>query len=232
MCYTVNGLTQRAEATEIARMTVDFTGDGVSDVVVLNGTPVHSSLYFEDLTLNVTNGKTHQTMELPLKTEGYEPRISFGDLTGNGVKDVLVSSATGGSGGTYNYAIATLKNNHMELMPVPQDIVVTGQFIDGYKAEIKVGNEEKFTLNLRDRKKIYDENKVYGEGKLLREVDIMVDGYSDLKMVDFDGRGVCVLQGIQRVSGFAHYDAILDVVSTWKWDGTHWDLKKVEKRNL
>lgn len=231
-CYTVNGLFRKAEAVEITQSKVDLTGDGINDVVVLKGTPARSSIYFENLTLDVTDGKTHQTMELSLNTEGYEPKLSFGDLTGNGVKDVLVSAATGGSGGTYNYAIATVKNDYMVLLPVPQDIAVTGQFIDGYKAEIKIGNQEPFTLNLQDRKNIYDENNVYQNGKLLKKVDVMVDGYSDLRMVTSDQNGMYALQGTQRVSGFAHYDGILDVVSTWKWDGTHWNLEKIEKKTL
>ncbi|MFK4997210.1 hypothetical protein ACI2OX_05215 [Bacillus sp. N9] len=85
---------------------------------------------------------------------GYEPKLDFADLNGDNVDDILYSSATGGSGGLYNYALHSVKDFIVKEIPLPTQHI-EGYFEDGFKATILIPGLKPVKLNLQDRKEDY-----------------------------------------------------------------------------
>jgi len=207
----------------------DVTGDRRPDHIMLLGRKIDpSSPYFKRLVILVDN-KAGKTVTLIPAIGGYNPKMQFCDFTGDKVNDILVSAETGGSGGTSDYTIASVKDGKPVKLPVPKPLDIKGQLTDGYKANITIVNtNQTVTIDLMDHKQTYDQAGVYKDGKLVKPVEVMVNGYGALKPVDIDRDGTCELVGIQRISGIANADTIAYATSVWKWDKDHWKLLKAE----
>lgn len=207
----------------------DVTGDRKPDRIMLLGRKIDpSSPYFKRLVILVDN-KSGKTVTLIPAIGGYNPNMQFCDFTGDKVNDVLVSAETGGSGGTSDYTIASVKDGKPVKLPVPKPLDIKGQLADGYKANITIVNtNQTVTIDLMDHKQTYDQAGVYKDGKLVKPVDVMVNDYGALKPIDPDKDGTCELLGIQRISGIYNADTIAYATSVWKWDKDHWKLMKAE----
>lgn len=207
----------------------DVTGDRKPDHIMLLGRKIDpSSPYFKRLVILVDN-KSGKTVTLIPAIGGYYPKMQFCDFTGDKVNDILVSAETGGSGGTSDYTIASVKDGKPVILPVPKPLDIKGQLADGYKANITIVNmNQTVTVDLMDHKQTYDQAGVYKDGKLVKPVEVMVNSYGALKPVDLDRDGTCELVGTQRISGIANADTIAYATSVWKWDKDHWKLLKAE----
>ena len=210
---------------------IDVTGDGKEDTVEIKGVPYEEgSSYMKEIVLSVTasNGKTYKT-DLD---SGFEPMIDFPDLNHDGIADMFISIPTGGSGGISNYFLYTLKDFQLTDITVPAPLMITSQFLDGYKASITIENTgQSYTFDLKDRKKEYERLGIYHHGKLNEPMELMVDPYSTLKpfIVKNDSSG---LKGVQQVSGAYHADEIAFIESTWYLENGKWnvvDTKVIER---
>ena len=90
----------------------DVTGDGVTDHVYLTGIKTPDSPFTQNITLHVKDGRTGVLTSIQLRENvGYNPSLFLGDFTGDGVDDILISIATGGSGGImYHYVVSFVGN--------------------------------------------------------------------------------------------------------------------------
>ena len=207
----------------IVKDEVDVSGDGKEDTVEIKGIPYEEGTsYLKEifLEINASDGKTYKT-EL---NSGFEPKIDFNDLNHDGIADMFISIPTGGSGGISHYFLYTLKDFQLTDITVPDPLVISSEFQNGYKASITIDNTGKsYTFDLKSRKKDYDRLGIYQNGKLNEPLELMVDPYSTLKPVIVKNESYG-LKGVQQISGAYHADGIAFVESTWYYENEKWNL--------
>lgn len=95
----------------------DVTGDGILDTISLVGVFTQDSIYLRNITLSVQDGMTGAIRNVPLRVDsGFGPTITLFDFMGNGVPDILISIASGGSGGIIFYYVYSFMNFMPRLM--------------------------------------------------------------------------------------------------------------------
>ncbi|WHX98728.1 VCBS repeat-containing protein [Neobacillus sp. DY30] len=201
----------------------DVTGDRIPDNVYLTGIKTPASPFTQNITLVVQDGRTGSVNNVPLRENaGYNPTVFLGDFTGNGVKDILISIATGGSGGImYHYIYSFVEHTpqllfDFNLYNMQYQYEVSYQ--DNYKVEVvsKVNNK-KYIIDISTKgpeylNEIYDEN-----GKLKSPITGFVNPLSGLYPVDFDSNKVYELLAYQKIAGRYNADSLGYVLNTLGW---------------
>jgi len=203
----------------------DVNGDGIPDTVFLTGVKTTSSPFIERITLVVQDGRTGMLNYVPLKSNaGYNPTLYLYDFTGNGVKDIFISIASGGSGGIMYYYIYSYLGNRPKLM---FDYEVFNNayeykvvYKDYYKVEVtNVTDKTKYLIDISARDSEYL-NEIYDrDGKLKAPIEGFVNPLSGLYPVDFDADGIYELLAYQRISGRYAADSLGYVLTTLRWSG-------------
>jgi hypothetical protein len=201
----------------------DVTGDRVPDNVYLTGIRTSESPFTQNITLVIQDGRTGGWTNVPLRENaGYDPSLFLGDFTENGVDDILISIATGGSGGIMYHYVYSVVNNMAQLLfdsnvyNAQYQYEVTYQ--DNFKVEVnsKENNQRyMIDLSLRDPEylnEIYDEN-----GKLISPITGFVNPLSGLYPVDFDSNGVFELLAYQKIAGRYNADSLGYVLNALGW---------------
>lgn len=209
----------------------DVTGDRVMDQVYLTGTKTPDSPYIRNITLHIRDGRTGMIGSIPLQeNSGYNPTLFLGDFTGNGVDEIQISIATGGSGATMNeYIVSYLDSNPKIIF----DSTVYNDYyqyqityLDDYKVEvISEQNRKKYILDISTRgddylNEIYDEN-----GKLKSPISGFVNPLSGTYPVDFDSNGVYELLIFQKIAGRYNADALGYILNTLSWKNDRFVLQ-------
>ena len=201
----------------------DVTGDGIPDNVYLTGIKTPDSPFTQNITLFVQDGRTGSYSSVQLRDNtGYNPTLFLGDFTGDGVADILISIATGGSGGIMNYFIYSFVNNRAQLLfdfnEYNEQYQYEVHYQDNYKVEVvsKINNQ-KYIIDISTRdaeylNEIYDRN-----GKLKSPITGFVNPLSGLYPVDFDSNGVYELLAYQKIAGRYNADALGYVLNTLGW---------------
>lgn len=147
----------------------DVNGDRIPDGVYLTGVKTADSPFIQNITLVIQDGRTGRFTSIALvENTGYNPTLFLGDFTGNAVDDILISIATGGSGGIMYYYIYSFINNIPGLL---FDVDVYNDeykysviYKDNYKVQvISEKNNKKYIIDISNRgsdyiNEIYDEN--------------------------------------------------------------------------
>ncbi|GAA4713842.1 hypothetical protein [Brevibacillus fulvus] len=236
-------LPQGTVIVEVQR--ADVTGDRVPDDVLLVGKPLSDNpSYYRPLSVVVRDGKSGQFSALPdTRTgqylAGYEPSMFIGDFSGDKVGDVMVTVATGGSGGTSNHLIATWTSGKPSVIFGEQEnqgLKITGKYLDGFKAELYSPVLDKsFLVDVSGLKEQYIQAKVYdasgkyiyrdpNRGNQRNAADIFSDPFSVLTPTDVNQDGVYELRGMQSVWGPFHVLTFTQVASTWAYRGGKWQV--------
>ncbi|MCC5910592.1 MAG: VCBS repeat-containing protein [Clostridiaceae bacterium] len=208
----------------------DVNGDGIPDNVYLTGVKTIDSPFIQKITLVIQDGRTGIVNYVPLESDaGFNPTLFLGDFTGDGVKDILISIASGGSGGIMFYYIYSYVCNSPKLI---FDYNVFNEayqyhviYKDYYKVEVtNVTEGIKYIIDISTREQDYL-NEIYDtEGKLKSPIKGFVNPLSGLYPIDFDSDGVYELLAYQRISGRFAADALGYVLTTLKWDGRKFAL--------
>ncbi|MGM0844828.1 MAG: hypothetical protein ACQEUT_07610 [Bacillota bacterium] len=210
----------------------DVTGDKAEDKIVLWGKPYEpGALYYKETwaEIQTADGKNFRIDYVG----GYEPSIQFPDLNHDGVKDLLQSSATGGSGGLNNYSLYTLANDKKKDIGMPPALSIDAHFEKNYRGVITFfDTNESFTVDLSDRKEDYERLGIYHEGKLNEPTEMMVIPYAMFEPVKIKGKDGLGLRGVQRVSGAYQADAIGNVYSYWFYENDQWNLINIKWEEL
>ena len=209
----------------------DVTGDRVLDNVYLTGIKTPDSPFIQNITLLVQDGRTGELKTVPLRENaGYNPTLFLGDFTGDQVADILISTATGGSGGImYHYIYSFVQNTPKLLF----DFNVYNEqyqyeitYRDYYKVEVvsKINNQ-KYIIDISTRdagylNEIYDEN-----GKLKNPITGFVNPLSGLYPVDFDSNSVYELLAYQKIAGRYNADSLGYILNTLGWSDNRFVLQ-------
>lgn len=203
----------------------DVNGDNIPDYVYLTGIRTPNSPFIQNITLNIKDGKTGIKQSHKLRSDaGYSPTLFLGDFTGDKINDILISIASGGSGGIMFYYLFSDVNNNIELIFDYEDYnnkyTYKVEYKDNY--QVLVENLELKTRYIIDitYKGVEYLNEIYKpNGELKAPIEGWVDPLSGLYPVDFDGNRIYELLGYQSISGRYHADSLGYVQSILKWNG-------------
>ncbi|WP_130806213.1 VCBS repeat-containing protein [Senegalia massiliensis] len=208
----------------------DVTGDRIPDNIYLTGIKTIDSPFVQNITLVIQDGKTGMRNYVSLKSNaGYDPTIILRDFTGDGVKDILISIASGGSGGIMYYYIYSDINNIPKLL---FDYNIFNEtynykviYKDFYKVEvINVTNKIKYIIDISYKGQDYL-NEIYdSNGKLKSEIEGFVNPLSGLYPIDFDSDGIYELIGYQRIAGLYNADSLGYIQTGLQWSGKKFDV--------
>ncbi|MFZ5945418.1 MAG: VCBS repeat-containing protein [Bacillota bacterium] len=209
----------------------DVNGDGITDNVYLTGVKTMDSPFIQCITLVIQDGCTGILNYVPLKSDtGYNPTLFLGDFIGDGIKDIMISIASGGSGGIMYYYIYSDVGNMPRLL---FDYSVFNEaykyqvnYLDNYKVEvINITEGSKFIIDISYKDQSYL-NEIYdANGKLKTPIEGFVNPLSGLYPIDFDSNGVYELLAYQRISGRYAADALGYLQTTLKWNGRKFALE-------
>lgn len=225
------------KGTIIAKMNkFDVNKDQVKDTVILYGKRIDgaASIFLDHMNVAILDGKSKKIQKSALvEFSGYEPSWDWKDFTGDGKFEVLLSSATGGSGGYVNTALWNFygTGSGMDLLKDGAALELRGAYVDGYKIEMNIPLLKKqFTVDVSANKDFYQESKIYDQnGKYIdTPVDVQGNGFVGLKAVDRDGNGVFELEGIQRLFGHFNIERISYVTTESHWEEGRWVFDGIE----
>ncbi|MFB6467775.1 hypothetical protein ACE38V_13375 [Cytobacillus sp. Hz8] len=223
---TVASAVQNTEETMMLSKDVkDVTGDGMKETIFVMGIPFdEGSNFLKKIWIKIV-APNKESYTIPVEG-GYEPKVTYRDLNHDGVKDLFISVATGGSGGLSNYYLYTLKDYQLTNLTTPSPLTLTGQFLDNYKATLRIENIGKsYTFDLKNRAKEYERLGLYQNGKLNEPTELMILSYGLLQPVRVKGNQYG-LKGVQRFSGAYNADTLGYVDSTWFYEDGKWKLIK------
>ena len=210
----------------------DVTGDGIADTVSLVGVFTQDSMYLRNITLSVQDGMTGAISNVPLGVDsGFGLTVTLFDFTGNGVPDILVSIASGGSGGIIFYYVYSFTNFRPRLLfdfeEYNEKYKYTVRYLDNYKVEVtSLFNNERYLIDISNRGKDYL-SEIYDEkGRLKEPIEGFVDPLSGLFPIDFDSDGKYELFGFQSISGRYHADRLGYINNTLSWRNGEFKLTR------
>lgn len=225
--YAFSGVNNHISAAEhgetILEYRHDVTGNGGRDSITLFGIPFNDdSPYFKKVwaEIELPDGK-----EIVIDYEGgYEPKLDFSDLNHDGVDDILYSSATGGSGGLYNYALHTIKDSKLQEIPLPAPLQIEAYFKDNFKAVINIPGLKPIKLDLKSRKADYIRMGLYQKnGKLNEPTELMIDPIAFFEIVKISDNKGYGLKSFRQISGAYHADQVGTVEVIWYYENGKWN---------
>lgn len=221
--FAPHGLTVADNTFVCDSRRVDINGDGAADDVVLSGEIQGSdNPYAQNIGVAIKDGHTGR-FSVPSVGEfngGLDPKLFIGSFIKAKSHDILVSLATGGSGGVYQYALLTYKDGHvMSIVPqkeLNQGLALETHCLPGVKLKIMDKNTGyQTTIDLHKGLDVYVALGIYNEKEeLLKDPMVLIDGFSVLKP-ELNGDGIYELHGIQRISVAAHANSVADAESVW-----------------
>ena len=143
-------------------------------------------------------------------------------------------------GGIIDYYIYSLKDKpELIFDPEKVSVEIEGEFVENYKGKIHARDPKGAldiiaTIDLKDRKDVYDELKIYKDGKLVKDMyhELMpYQLYGLIKAVDVDNDGVMELEAYQSVRGCCNADFVANIITFWKWENDGWNLHRIAVEN-
>ncbi|WP_052345712.1 hypothetical protein [Paucisalibacillus sp. EB02] len=223
--YSIHGLEENnnSELQVIKTSEEDVTGNGLKEIIELKGVLFSpDSNYYRDIVAVITSSE-NKVWEIPYMG-GYDPSLSFIDLNHDKVNDIFFQSATGGSGGLYQYHLHTLVKNKLSEIPLPEQPFVKGKFLDNFKVEVTISpNMEPNIVDAQTRKDDYIRLGLYSkDGKLLKETSAMIDPIAFFEPIFISKSKGYGLKSYQQVSGAYHADQLGTVEMLWYYDRDKW----------
>ncbi|WP_244440901.1 hypothetical protein [Neobacillus jeddahensis] len=203
----------------------DIDGDGVLDNVLLTAHKTADSPFWQQITLVIQNGRTHQDQQITLPNNGgYNPTLFLGDFTGNKVDDILVVIDSGGSSGSIYAYVFSQMNGQMRQIFDSETFNVTYQYEvnydNQYKATVLSKNvKEQYVLDLTYKGKEYLGEIYTPKGELKAPIEGWVNPLSGLYPIDFNRDGTNELLAYQRIAGRYNADGLGYVETVLKWNG-------------
>ncbi|NLI92999.1 MAG: hypothetical protein GX434_12645 [Peptococcaceae bacterium] len=221
--FSPEGLTVKDTTFVCDSGKADLNGDGQADQVILVGEREDNSPFVQNIQVALQDASTGKFSIISVgeSNVGYEPKLFIGRFTGLHNKDILISFATGGSGGVTQYSLLTYKDNQLT-SAIPQEILNKGLELDTKclpDFNLKVTDKNTgytATIDLHQGKSDYERLGIYNQnGNLLaKDPLVLVDGFGVLNP-EMNENGIYQLKGIQRISVGYHANSVANVESTW-----------------
>jgi|GEM_PF-671319 len=202
----------------------DVTGDGIPDNIYLVGNRPRPEMpgYFEDVGLRVVSDGRVYEIDFPYGN-GYDPVLFVGDLTHDGIADILVNIFASGGGGFLTSYAYTFVNDQPTLLIDSKTFndLQRGTVIyqDNYRVRIETLRPPRvYTIDISDRGPEYL-NQIYNpDGTLIRPTEGTLLGLITLHTVDFDVNGEYNLSAVQRAIGLSNLDTLglLETYFAWR----------------
>ena len=202
----------------------DVTGDGIPDNIYLVGNRPRPEMpgYFEDVGLRVVSDGRVYEIDFPYGN-GYGPVLFVGDLTHDGIADILVNIFASGGGGFLTSYAYTFVNDQPSLLVDSKTFndLQRGTVIyqDNYRVRIETLRPPRvYTIDISDREPEYL-NQIYNlDGTLIRPTEGTLLGLITLHTVDFDVNGEYNLSAVQRAIGLSNLDTLglLETYFAWR----------------
>lgn len=221
--YNNGSMPQNAPPNAVCYAFGDVNGDGLPEEVYLTGTKVPDGELLENITLVIREPHTGRTAQvMPPEHTGYAPCLFLGDFTGDGIPEIMVSIASGGSGGIMFYYLYSYLGNRLirifDFERFNNSVSYEVRFRDDYRVSVR--NQQNgviYMIDLSARGRDYLSEIYDANGKLKEPIEGWVDPVSGLYPVDFDGDGVYDLLAYQRISGRYHADSLGYVLTYLRW---------------
>lgn len=210
----------------------DVNGDNIPDSIFLMGNQSLDSPFVQNITLVIQDGITGLTTSILLQfNAGYEPTLFLGDFTGNGVNDILIGFASGGSGGIMYYYIYSYLNSIYRLLfdfnVYNEQFKYLVTYKDNYMVEVfSELNKVRYRLDLSYKGTDYLSEIYNTTGTLTNPIKGFVDPLSGLYPVDFDSNGIYELLAYQKISGRYHADSLGFIQNILKWETNRFTLER------
>jgi hypothetical protein len=221
--YNYGLMTNMAYPKVVSFARGDVNGDRIPDNVYLTGIRTPDSPFIQHITLVIQDGMTGRFISIPLKENaGYNPTLFLGDFTGNGVEDILIGIASGGSGGImYDYIYSFINNMPRLLFDFNvynEQYQYEVTYKDNYKVQvISKKNNTKYMIDITYKGADYL-NEIYDkDSKLKNPITGFVNPISGLYPVDFDSNRVYELLVFQKIAGRYNADSLGYVQNILKW---------------
>lgn len=209
----------------IATARGDLTGDGAPENLVLSGEQSAGSAYWQNIELEITDGRTGRTARIPLAHDGgYDPQLVLGSMTARDRVDALIALETGSSGAVGLYSVVAYQNGAYQTVfdseQYAKRMRYRVQYLDQYVVRAESENTGMaYFIDLAGKDgdylaQLYDEN-----GVLRQPQTGFVDPVSLLYPADVNRDGLLELVAWQKISGLYHADALGDFITTLAWNG-------------
>ncbi len=213
-----------ADSVTEVRLSADVTGDGRADVVELIAERFEpGSEFARSRKIQLTNGANGRVSVLDLgeKGAGYDGRLWTANLDTNNVPELMVTVATGGSGGIIvPFVLTALGDSGLRHVPVrsplssspkvewkPRDHYQIGFEHDFGAGAIAIANDEPF-------KGLYS-----SKGKLVSEFQVYVDDVGAVETPAATSGTKGDLITYRQAWAVFHANTIAVVRTTWRWNG-------------
>lgn len=210
----------------------DVTGDRFLDSVCLTATKTSSSIFLENITLVIRNGRTQAVERFSLQENaGYNPTIWLGDFTGNRVLDILITIDSGGSGGIiFAYIFSSINGQMKEIfnsVDFSSKQKYSVDYANNYRANITSFNTKKiFTVDLQYKGQDYLSEIYNSDGTLKAPIEGWVDPISALYPIPFRRTGQYDLLAMQQIAGRYHADGLGYVEDLLQWNGQLFEVNR------
>lgn len=210
----------------------DVNGDGTKDMVIAIGEKEALEGTFSknmQLVLYEPNTETFYSTKLK-KFDGELPKIMLYELDGNPNKEIVLLANN--ESGNIIMRILTWQDEKLEEVFKARDnkgVIVTGNFVDGFKVYLKCNKYKKeVNLDLVDRKENYVAYGFFDEsGRILKDdVKVTTSGFTSVDFVELDG--FYGIQTKQRIVGFNDDDLLDEIVVIWKYENGKWTVKEAK----
>ena len=209
----------------IATARGDLTGDGAPESLVLSGEQSAGSAYWQNIELEITDGRTGRTARVPLAHDGgYDPQLVLGSMTARDRVDALIALETGSSGAVGLYSVVAYQNGAYQTVfdseQYAKRMRYRVQYLDQYVVRAESENTGMaYFIDLAGKDgdylaQLYDEN-----GVLRQPQTGFVDPVSLLYPADVNRDGLLELVAWQKISGLYHADALGDFITTLALNG-------------
>ncbi|MGN1400611.1 MAG: hypothetical protein ACI4XL_03840 [Bacillus sp. (in: firmicutes)] len=203
----------------------DVTGDKKKEKIQLSGIFSEDNRYYlSELKVTVSEGSLKEETQFKVE-DGTKPEVSFMDIDRDGIKDIFLTIEPVEQGNGLRAYSLQIKDGKLMDLSVPEPLPSVSNFVNGYKAEINIG-QESFKVDLKGRKEQYDALGLYHEGQLNEPIELIIGPFESLRPIYMlQGKA---LQGTQKVSGAFMDDQIGEIRSVWQYKDDQWVLKKLD----